>query len=179
MKRSHALALSSAALLLALSTSSYAQVTRPGQQCVPAVADASLYRDCRLHIVHGREVCRCAVAPQVLDRLNRDVTATGSLRRGIRDSDQTFNDGQTGRNGSRRGGDVANNSGGGTSGGQAGGGTTGGGSSGGNKGGAGGSAGGNTGSGGNSGGSTGGGNAGGNTGGTVGGGGTIGGGGST
>src|ERR687898_77473 len=114
MKRSHALALSSAALLLALSIPSYAQVVRSGQQCVPAVADPSLYGNCRLHIVRGQEVCRCAVAPQALRNLNRDVTATGSLRRGIPDTDQTFNDGQNGRNGSRLGGDVANNSGGGT-----------------------------------------------------------------
>jgi hypothetical protein len=116
MKRSHALALSSAALLLALSAPSYAQVVRSGQQCVPAVADPSLYCNCRLHIVRGEEVCRCAILPQALRRLNQDVTATGSLRTGILGTDQLSNGGQTGRNGSR-GGDVANNSGDGTAGG--------------------------------------------------------------
>jgi hypothetical protein len=134
MKRSHALALSSAALLLAVSTSSYAQAIRPGQQCVPAVADPSLYRNCRLHIVRGQETCRCAVAPQALRRLNQNVTATGALRTGTPGTEQTFNDGQIGGNGGPRGGNVANNSGGGTSGGQPGGGTTGGSSSGGGKG---------------------------------------------
>src|SRR5918998_270434 len=152
MKRSHALALSSAALLLALSTPSYAQAVRSGQQCVPAVADASLYRNCRLHIIRGQEVCRCAVIPQALRRLNQNITTTGSLRTGIPGIDPTFNDGQIGGNYSGRGDNIANNSGGGTSGGQPGGGTTGGPSSGGNKGGAGdgkgGGAGGGTGSGG-------------------------------
>src|SRR3712207_3191568 len=102
MKRSHALALSSAVLLLALATPSYAQAIRPGQQCVPAVADASLYRNCRLHRVRGQEVCRCAIAPQVLHRLNRDVTATGSLRTGLPNPNQTFNNGQLNGNDSRR-----------------------------------------------------------------------------
>jgi hypothetical protein len=79
MKRSHALALSSVAFLLSLSTSSYAQAIRPGQQCEPAVADPSMYHNCRLRIVRGQEVCRCAVLPQALRRLNRDVTSTGSI----------------------------------------------------------------------------------------------------
>ena len=167
MRRSNALALSSAALLFSVSTPSYAQAIQPGQQCVPAVADASLYRNCRLHTVRGQEVCRCAIAPQALRRLNRDVTATGSLRMGIPDTDQTFNDGQLNGIGSSRSGNVANNSGSGTSGGVTGGNS----SSGGNKGGAGGSTGGSIGNGGNTGGANPGGNGGGKKGGNGGGGG--------
>lgn len=85
MKRSHALALSSAALFLAISAPSYAQTFRAGQQCVPAVADASVYQNCRLHIVQGQEVCRCAIRPQALRRIDRqraqdaDEAVTGSI----------------------------------------------------------------------------------------------------
>ena len=66
MKRSHALALSGVALFLASSTSSYAQAVRPGQQCMPAVANASMYGNCRIRIVRGQEFCRCAILPQAL-----------------------------------------------------------------------------------------------------------------
>src|SRR5215203_4874401 len=86
MRRSHALALSSVALFLASSTSSFAQAVRPVQQCVPAVANASMYGNCRLRIVKGEEMCRCAVLPQaqrrVDPRLDRDVTVTGSIGAG-------------------------------------------------------------------------------------------------
>src|SRR4028118_2076225 len=130
MNCSHALALSGAALLLALSTPSYAQVVRPGQQCIPAVADPSLYRNCRLHMVRGQEagrgaaalqlappmvrgqeVCRCAVAPQALRKMNPNVTATGSLQIGIPGTDPTVDAGQIGGNDGPRGGNAANNSG--------------------------------------------------------------------
>src|ERR671920_2134624 len=83
MKRSYALALSSAALFLILGTPSDAQGIRIGQQCVPAVADASMYRNCRLHIVQGQETCRCALRPQALRRTDRigdqNDTVTGSI----------------------------------------------------------------------------------------------------
>ncbi|SCY83658.1 hypothetical protein SAMN02927923_02525 [Microvirga guangxiensis] len=82
MKRSHALALSAVTLFLASSAASQAQVVRPGQQCQPAVADASMYGDCRLRIVRGEEVCRCAILPQALRSQNpqdRDNLATGSI----------------------------------------------------------------------------------------------------
>src|SRR5215218_8332406 len=83
MMRSYALALSSAALFLALGTPSDAQSVRTGQQCVPAVADASMYRNCRLHIVQGQETCRCAIRPQALRRTDRigdqDDAVTGSI----------------------------------------------------------------------------------------------------
>ncbi len=91
MKRSHALALSGAALFLALATPSYAQSFRSGQQCVPAVVDVSMYQNCRLHLVQGQEVCRCAVRPQALRRMDRlrgedrsdAVTGSISARPGI------------------------------------------------------------------------------------------------
>jgi hypothetical protein len=84
MKRSHALALSGVALFLTSATSSYAQAVRPGQQCEPAVANASsMYGNCRLRIVQGAEVCRCAILPQALRRMNqtsdRDSAVTGSI----------------------------------------------------------------------------------------------------
>jgi hypothetical protein len=78
MKRLHTLALSGLALFLASSTASFAQAVRPGQQCVPAVADASMYGNCRLRIVQGQEVCRCAILP-LARRTIRDVTITGSI----------------------------------------------------------------------------------------------------
>jgi hypothetical protein len=78
MKRLHTLALSGLALLLVSSTASFAQTARPGQQCVPAVANASMYGNCRLRIVQGQEVCRCAILP-LARRTIRDVTITGSI----------------------------------------------------------------------------------------------------
>jgi hypothetical protein len=66
MKRSHALALSGVALFLVSSTAALAQAVRPGQQCVPAVANASMYGNWHLRIVRGQEVCRCAILPQAL-----------------------------------------------------------------------------------------------------------------
>lgn len=82
MKRSCALALSAATLFLATSAASYAQAIRPGQQCQPAVANPSMYGNCRLHVVRGQEVCRCAVRPQALRRIgpeDRSNLNTGSL----------------------------------------------------------------------------------------------------
>src|SRR5215208_4546518 len=78
MKRSHALALSAMTLFLATSASAQAQMPRSGQQCQPAVANASMYGNCRLRIVQGQEVCRCAILPQAR-RAIRDVTTTGSI----------------------------------------------------------------------------------------------------
>ncbi len=88
MTRSYTLASSSAAFFLAFGTSSDAQSIRTGQQCVPAVADASLYHNCRLRIVQGQETCRCAIRPQAQRRMDRpadsdlDDTVTGSLGNG-------------------------------------------------------------------------------------------------
>src|SRR3954468_23330395 len=88
MLRSYALALSSAALFLALGTPSDAQSVRTGQQCTPAVADVSMYRNCRLHIVQGQETCRCAIRPQALRRIDRPADSdrydavTGSIGNG-------------------------------------------------------------------------------------------------
>lgn len=86
MKRSNALALPSVALFLASSVSASSQTIRTGQQCVPAVSNPSMYHNCRLRIVRGNEVCRCAILPQAqrqvnrMDRQNdRDVIGTGSL----------------------------------------------------------------------------------------------------
>ena len=83
MKHSRALALSGAALFVALATPSYAQPAMPGQQCQPAVADPSMYGNCRLRIVQGNEVCRCAILPRSLRptaRISgRDSDVTGSL----------------------------------------------------------------------------------------------------
>src|SRR5919107_5745034 len=84
MKRSYALALSGVALFLASSVSTSAQVIRTGQQCIPAVANPSMYHNCQLRIVQGQEVCTCAVRPQALrqrvDRLNdRNDLNTGSI----------------------------------------------------------------------------------------------------
>jgi hypothetical protein len=78
MKRLHTLALSGLALFLVSSTASFAQAVRPGQQCVPAVANVSMYGNCRLRIVQGQEVCRCAILP-LARRTIRDVTITGSI----------------------------------------------------------------------------------------------------
>src|SRR5215217_1546373 len=85
MKRSHALALSGAALFLGLAAPSYAQTVRSGPLCVPAVVNPSMYHNCRLRIVQGQEVCTCAIRPQALrrtDRLSdqRDAV-TGSIGR--------------------------------------------------------------------------------------------------
>jgi hypothetical protein len=81
MKRSHAIALSSAALFLTIASPSHAQSLKAGQQCVPAVANSSMYQNCRLRVVQGQEVCRCAIRPQALrQRLqDEDGTVTGSI----------------------------------------------------------------------------------------------------
>jgi hypothetical protein len=50
-----------------------------------AVRDPSMYHNCRLRIVQGQEVCRCAILPQALRKTNRmtdrDDMSTGSLSR--------------------------------------------------------------------------------------------------
>ncbi len=82
MKRSYALALSAATLFLATSAVSHAQVLRSGQQCQPAVANPSMYGNCHLRIVRGKEVCRCAILPQALRRSgpgDRFDLTTGSI----------------------------------------------------------------------------------------------------
>jgi hypothetical protein len=85
MSRSHALALSSAALFLAFSAPSSAQSIAPGRQCVPALADTSMYHNCRLHMVQGQAVCRCAIRPQAMHRMdrlnssNQNDAVTGSI----------------------------------------------------------------------------------------------------
>ena len=66
MSRSRNIALATFGLLLASSTSSFAQ-TR-GEMCMPAVADAGMYQNCRLTIVRGNEVCRCQIAPRAISR---------------------------------------------------------------------------------------------------------------
>lgn len=87
MTRSHALALSGAALLAVLSSPSLAQSLRSGMQCVPDVPNVSMYHNCRLQIVAGGEVCRCAIRPQALRRMDRirnqdqDNVVTGSINR--------------------------------------------------------------------------------------------------
>src|SRR3712207_4567661 len=63
-----------------LPTFAAAQTYQPGQQCQPAVADASRYHRCRIVIVRGNEVCRCAMGSQALRRPS-DVMATGSVAR--------------------------------------------------------------------------------------------------
>src|SRR3712207_3059077 len=97
MKRSHALALSAMTLFLASSAASQAQVVRSGQQCQPAVANASMYGNCRLRIVQGQEVCRCAILPRAQRLLNiddRSDTATGSITsRGVLSSGGVSNAG--------------------------------------------------------------------------------------
>jgi hypothetical protein len=88
MKRSYALALSSAALFLTFGTSSDAQNIRTGQQCVPAVADASMYHNCRLRILQGQETCRCAIRPQAQRQMDQPAdsdrydTVMGSIGNG-------------------------------------------------------------------------------------------------
>jgi hypothetical protein len=62
MSRSPGLALASLAVLLVSSTSAFAQLR--GAQCTPAVANPQMYQNCRIQIVDGDEVCRCAVAPR-------------------------------------------------------------------------------------------------------------------
>src|SRR5688572_13795896 len=97
MKRSHALALSAMTLFLASSAASQAQAVRSGEQCQPAVANASMYGNCRLRIVQGQEVCRCAILPRAQRLLNlndRSDTATGSVTsRGVLSSGSVSNAG--------------------------------------------------------------------------------------
>src|SRR3712207_5898437 len=64
MSRSRNLALAAFGLLLASSTSSFAQVRGP--VCVPAVANPGAYQNCQLRVVRGEEVCRCEIRPQAI-----------------------------------------------------------------------------------------------------------------
>ena len=85
MKPSHALALSGLAVFLMSPSDASAQVIRAGQQCVPAVTNPAIYHNCRLQIVRGNEVCRCAISPQALrqrwDQPNeRGELTTGAIR---------------------------------------------------------------------------------------------------
>src|SRR4051812_26801607 len=136
MKRSHVLALSGAALLAFLSSPSIAQTISSGMQCVPDVANASMYHNCRLRVVAGQEVCRCAIRPQALRRLDQmrnedqNDAVTGSINRST-----NFRSGQSGEGalgtgaagGGLNGGGTASN---GATGGVAGGGSAGSGSGG-------------------------------------------------
>src|SRR4051812_15297769 len=83
MMFSRTLALSGTALLIALSAPASAQSLRSAQQCEPAVANPSLYGNCRLRIVHGNEVCRCAILPRSIRPTARvsdpDAAVTGSI----------------------------------------------------------------------------------------------------
>ena len=83
MMFSRTLALSGTALLIALSAPASAQSLRTAQQCEPAVANPSLYGNCRLRIVHGNEVCRCAILPRAIRPTGRlsdpDAAVTGSI----------------------------------------------------------------------------------------------------
>jgi len=102
MTRSHALALSGAALLALFSSPSLAQTTRSGMQCVPDVVNASMYQNCRLRIVAGQEVCRCAIRPQALQRSDQirnqdqDALATGSVDRSLTGRGSQFGEGTLG-----------------------------------------------------------------------------------
>jgi hypothetical protein len=53
MSRFHHSALTGLGLLLACSTSAYAQNPMTGAQCVPMVANPSMYGDCSLRVVQG------------------------------------------------------------------------------------------------------------------------------
>ena len=82
MKRSHIFALSGIALFLLSTASPHAQGARADQQCQPDVADASIYGNCRLRIVRGQEVCRCAILPQAQPRhFDAQPGVTGSVAR--------------------------------------------------------------------------------------------------
>lgn len=130
MTRSHALALSGAALLALLSSPSFAQAMRSGMQCVPDVANASMYQNCRLRLVAGQEVCRCAIRPQAFRRSDQvrnqdqDVLATGSVHRSLTGRGSQFGEGTLGTGAAIGGGSIGN----GATGGAVGGGSTGGGS---------------------------------------------------
>lgn len=87
MTRSRALVLSGATLLAVLSSPVLAQSLRSGIQCVPDVPNVSMYHNCRLQVVAGEEVCRCAIRPQALRPMDRirnqdqDNVVTGSINR--------------------------------------------------------------------------------------------------
>jgi hypothetical protein len=62
--RSSAAGLGFVALLASVGLAS-AQTFSPGEQCRPAAADPSQVRDCRVHAIGTRQVCRCVVLPGV------------------------------------------------------------------------------------------------------------------
>ncbi len=82
MSRSYSTALAGLTFLLVSSTASVAQMR--GEQCVPAVANPEMYRNCRLVIVRGNETCRCQILPQarrsqqVQDDNDNQTTSRGS-----------------------------------------------------------------------------------------------------
>ncbi len=80
MSRPHTLAWAGLGLLLASTTSSFAQTSAVGQICRPAVANASQYQNCRLRIVAGNEVCRCEIAPRAVTLRNPVVDNQESTR---------------------------------------------------------------------------------------------------
>jgi hypothetical protein len=51
-----------------------AQTFTPGEQCRPAAADASQLRDCRVHAVGTRQICRCVVLPGVNEAARLSTT---------------------------------------------------------------------------------------------------------
>src|SRR5215208_6487503 len=63
------------------STGSSAQPARASRQCEPAVADQSIYKNCRVHIVQGHQMCRCAVVSGARGSIDQSpkYDATGSL----------------------------------------------------------------------------------------------------
>jgi hypothetical protein len=69
MSRSHGIALAGLAVLLVSSTAVSAQMR--GAQCVPAVANPEMYRNCRVVIVRGDETCRCEIAPRSIRGFQR------------------------------------------------------------------------------------------------------------
>ncbi len=53
-------------LVLLSSTGGMAQTTRQGPLCIPAVANPSIYQNCRLQVRSGAPVCRCDLVPMAL-----------------------------------------------------------------------------------------------------------------
>jgi hypothetical protein len=80
MSRPYTLAWAGFGLLLASTTSSFAQISTVGQICRPAVANASQYQNCRMRIVAGNEVCRCEIAPRAVTLRNPVVDNQESTR---------------------------------------------------------------------------------------------------
>jgi hypothetical protein len=71
--RSSAVGLGFVALVGCVSLAS-AQTFSPGEQCRPAAADPSQVRDCRVHAVGTRQICRCVVLPGVNEAARLSTT---------------------------------------------------------------------------------------------------------